>query len=119
MIDEIRLSCSAILRLLSRQKRAFRSYRRPKLQDRRWLGSPHRPMRPTWLCRVCAAPWPCQPARLLLGLEYRGDRAGLAVYMAGMLFDATADLLALNPNPGPGPVEMFERFISWTGPATR
>ncbi|MEH0930813.1 hypothetical protein [Micromonospora sp. CPCC 205558] len=58
------------------------------------------------------------PARLLLGMEYRGDRAGLAVYMAGMLFGATVDLLALNPNPGPGPAEMFERFISWNGPAT-
>lgn len=75
---------------------------------------PHRPMRPTWLCRVCAAPWPCQPARLLLGLEYRGDRIGLAIYMAGMLFDATGDLLALNPNPGPQPADLFARFISWT-----
>ncbi|WFE42286.1 hypothetical protein [Micromonospora sp. WMMD998] len=52
-------------------------------------------------------------------MEYRGDRAGLAVYMAGMLFDAIGDLLRLNPNPGPQPDEMFSRFISWTGPAVR
>ncbi|MCI4064307.1 hypothetical protein MRQ36_17565 [Micromonospora sp. R77] len=75
---------------------------------------PHVPIRPLWLCRVCAAPWPCQPARLLLLMEYRRDRPGLSVHLAGCLFDATADLLALNPNPGPSPAELFERFLAWT-----
>ncbi|MCM0677147.1 hypothetical protein NCC78_20990 [Micromonospora phytophila] len=75
---------------------------------------PHLPMRPLWLCRVCAAPWPCQPARLLLLMDYRRDRVGLSVYMAGILFDATADLMTLNPNPGPSPRELFDRFLAWT-----
>ncbi|MEH1164501.1 hypothetical protein V6V47_03845 [Micromonospora sp. CPCC 205539] len=75
---------------------------------------PHLPMRPLWLCRVCAAAWPCPPARLLLTMEYRRDRVALSVYMAGQLFDATADLITLNPNPAPTPVELFERFLAWT-----
>ncbi|WP_281934849.1 hypothetical protein [Micromonospora sp. AKA38] len=75
---------------------------------------PHLPSRPLWLCRVCAAPWPCQPARLLLLMEYRRDRVSLSIYMAGCLFDATADLLALTPNPGPDPAALFDRFLAWT-----
>ncbi|SCE97650.1 hypothetical protein GA0070216_103472 [Micromonospora matsumotoense] len=75
---------------------------------------PHVPMRPLWLCRVCAAPWPCQPARLLLTMDYRQDRVGLSVYMAGRLFDATGDLVTLNPNAVPPPAELFERFLAWT-----
>ncbi len=71
---------------------------------------PHVPMRPLWLCRVCAAPWPCQPARLLLLLDYRRDRVALSIHMAGCLFDATADLLRANPNPA----DLFDRFIGWT-----
>ncbi|MFC4021879.1 hypothetical protein ACFOW4_28610 [Micromonospora sp. GCM10011542] len=75
---------------------------------------PHLPMRPLWLCRVCAAPWPCQPARLLLGMEYRRDRVSLSVYMAGQLFDATADLIKLNPHPTTTPAELFDKFLAWT-----
>ncbi|MDW3847079.1 hypothetical protein NMK34_10750 [Micromonospora sp. BRA006-A] len=75
---------------------------------------PHVAIRPLWLCRVCAGPWPCQPARLLLLLEYRRDRVALSIYMAGCLFDAAADLLRLNPDPGPRPGELFHRFVAWT-----
>lgn len=71
-------------------------------------------MRPLWLCRVCAAPWPCQPARLALTRDYRQDRVGLSVYLAGRLFDATGDLVTLNPNAVPPPAELFERFPAWT-----
>ena len=71
-------------------------------------------IRPLWLCRVCAGPWPCQPARLLLLLEYRRDRVALSIYMASCLFDAAADLLRLNPDPGPRPDELFHRFVAWT-----
>ncbi|MBB5112802.1 hypothetical protein AB0K27_25890 [Micromonospora echinospora] len=30
------------------------------------------------------------------------------------LFDAAADLLRLNPDPGPRPDELFHRFVAWT-----
>ncbi len=76
-------------------------------------------MRPLWLCRVCAAAWPCPPARLLLTLEYRRDRVALSVYLASQLFDATADLIKLNPNPALTPVELFDRFLAWTAPRTQ
>ncbi|MBM0234370.1 hypothetical protein JNW91_22545 [Micromonospora sp. STR1_7] len=74
----------------------------------------HLPRRPSWLCRVCAAPWPCASARMLLRVEYRADRVALSVYMASQLFDATADLYRLNPHPGPDPAELFTRFLAWT-----
>ncbi|MEU7616342.1 hypothetical protein AB0B27_09630 [Micromonospora rifamycinica] len=76
--------------------------------------SDHVPMRPLWLCRVCAAPWPCQPARLMLTRDYRRDRIGLSVYLAGRLFDATGDLITLNPDAVPPPTELFDRFLAWT-----
>jgi hypothetical protein len=77
-------------------------------------------MRPLWRCRTCAAPWPCQPARLLLTREYRRDRVALSIYMASQLFEATADLVRLNPHPAPSPAELFDRFLAWTArPSTR
>ncbi|MCZ7438706.1 hypothetical protein O7598_20005 [Micromonospora sp. WMMC241] len=90
----------------------------PQIRPRRAV-RPHTPSRPLWLCRVCAAPWPCQPSRLLLLREYRHDRVGLSIYMAGCLFDATADLLTLNPNPGPSPKDLFDRFVAWTARESR
>jgi hypothetical protein len=44
---------------------------------------PHVPMRPLWRCRSCAAEWPCQPARLSLLVEYRGNRTALLLYLGG------------------------------------
>ncbi len=77
-------------------------------------------MRPLWRCRTCAAPWPCQPARLLLTREYRRDRVALSIYMSSQLFEATADLVRLNPHPAPSPAELFDRFLAWTArPSTR
>ncbi len=87
---------------------ASQGHRRPSARVR-----PHSPMRPLWLCRVCAAPWPCSPARLTLGREYAGDRLALSVYMTGRLHDAVADLYRLNPNPGPDLTELFDRFLGW------
>lgn len=92
----------------------------PGVPDRqRRAVRPHVPMRPRWLCRVCAAAWPCPPARLLLGMEYRRDRVGLSVYMAGCLFDATADLIEISPHAVPSPAELFDRFLAWTVPQRR
>lgn len=71
-------------------------------------------MRPLWRCRTCAAPWPCQPARLLLTREYRRDRVALSIYMASQLCEATADVVRLNPHPTPTPAELFDRFLAWT-----
>ncbi|MFE9919656.1 hypothetical protein ACFYPG_31330 [Micromonospora sp. NPDC005553] len=53
---------------------------------------------------------------MLLRAQYGNDRVGLSIYMAGQLFDATADLLRLNPEPEPDPQELFTRFLAWTAP---
>lgn len=57
---------------------------------------PHLPLRPLWLCRVCAAPWPCPVARLTLRQEYAHDRVGLSVY--------------------PEAAALFTRFLGWARP---
>ncbi|MFD2766612.1 hypothetical protein [Micromonospora eburnea] len=74
---------------------------------------PHLPLRPLWLCRVCAAPWPCAAARLALVTEYATDPVGLNVYLCGVLYEATADLHRLHPDDGPDPAVLFDRFLAW------
>lgn len=73
----------------------------------------HLPLRPLWLCRTCAAPWPCAPARLALVAEYAHDRVALSVYLCTVLHDAAADLYRLHPHDGPDPVALFARFLAW------
>jgi hypothetical protein len=71
-------------------------------------------MRPLWLCRACAAPWPCATARLALTSEYADDRVALCVYLAGQLHDAATDLHTLNPHDAPEPSQLFARFLGWS-----
>ncbi|NES16595.1 MULTISPECIES: flavin reductase [Micromonospora] len=72
---------------------------------------PHVAARPSWRCRVCGAAWPCSPARLALLGEYRENRAGLLIYLATLMQDATADLVDLNGRPTP--VGLADRFLNW------
>ena len=74
---------------------------------------PHLPRRPLWLCRVCAAPWPCVVARETLLAEYGDNRGGLSVHLCTALFNATRDLHALNPDGTPSPRDLYARFIGW------
>ncbi|MGN9813032.1 hypothetical protein ACTMSW_27225 [Micromonospora sp. BQ11] len=76
----------------------------------------HVAVRPVWLCRACAAPWPCQPAKLALRVEYAHDPVGLSVYLCALLHDAAVDWLRLRP-AAPDPAELFTRFVGWTRPA--
>ncbi|MFC8297750.1 hypothetical protein [Micromonospora orduensis] len=77
---------------------------------------PHLPLRPLWLCRVCAAPWPCPVARLTLRQEYAHDRIALSIYLCAVLHDAAADLYRLDPHDGPDPAALFARFLGWAAP---
>lgn len=74
----------------------------------------HLPIRPIWLCRVCAQPWPCGEARLRLSAEYMNDQVALSVYLASTLGEAADDLRKLNPEPGPDHALLFGRFLGWT-----
>ncbi|MDM4720498.1 hypothetical protein QTQ03_13260 [Micromonospora sp. WMMA1363] len=73
----------------------------------------HLPMRPLWLCRACAQPWPCAQARLLLIVEFDGKAVDLAIYLSSLYYEAAHDLFRLNPDDGPSPRELFERFVAW------
>ncbi len=80
------------------------------------MSRPHLPLRPLWLCRACAAPWPCAPARLALRHEYAEDRVALLVHLGGMLHDAAGELHTLNPHDGPAPRQLVHRFLGWALP---
>jgi hypothetical protein len=66
----------------------------------------HIAARPSWDCRACSKPWPCDPARE--GLASEMDRVSLAIYMWTNLEEAIGDM------PTGPPSELFERFIRWT-----
>ncbi|RKN39420.1 hypothetical protein D7223_29290 [Micromonospora endolithica] len=73
----------------------------------------HVAARPAWRCRVCAAPWPCQPAKLALRDEYPDDLVGLSVYLCVLLHEAASDWARVRTSP-PDPAELFRRFVGWT-----
>ncbi|GIJ26583.1 hypothetical protein Vqi01_17450 [Micromonospora qiuiae] len=78
----------------------------------------HLPLRPLWLCRACAAPWPCASARLTLLTDYRNDRITLSIYLAARLYDAVEDLYRLDPQNVPKPAALHDRFLGWAAPRT-
>ncbi|WP_245854817.1 hypothetical protein [Micromonospora wenchangensis] len=81
---------------------------------RRWpAGGRHVAARPAWRCRACAAPWPCQPAKLSLRREYAHDRPALAIYLCLLMHDAIADALRVGTGPV-DPAAYFTRFLAWT-----
>ncbi|MEO3780438.1 flavin reductase [Micromonospora sp. B11E3] len=71
---------------------------------------PHLPMRPLWRCRNCGAEWPCQPARLSLLSEYRGNRTSLLIYLSGLMVEARDQLAQLSSQHIP---DLTDRFITW------
>ncbi|MFF0181962.1 hypothetical protein ACFYPF_22975 [Micromonospora sp. NPDC005223] len=74
---------------------------------------PHLPLRPLWICKRCAHPWPCAEARLALLAEYANDQLALSVYLCGQLYDAAHELHRLNPHEAPSPQALFARFVGW------
>lgn len=66
----------------------------------------HDPARPSWDCRACGRPWPCDPAREQLAGA--NGRVELAVLMWNHLEEAARDM------PQTPASELFERFLRWT-----
>ena len=66
----------------------------------------HSAARPSWDCRVCDQPWPCDPAREALVAEM--GLVQLAVFMWSNLEEAAGDL------PTMPVAAAFDRFIAWT-----
>lgn len=79
----------------------------------------HSPLRPTWLCRACADPWPCVQTRADLLAEHGDDLTLLAVFMVSTMTEAVYDLYALNPDATPTPAELWDRFMQWLDIARR
>lgn len=74
----------------------------------------HLPMRPAWLCRVCAAQWPCPSARLGLRTEFHGHGVALAFYLAAAMRDAMDDTYRIGGRPDRA--AMHARFLGWLTP---
>ncbi|GAA2716303.1 flavin reductase [Micromonospora olivasterospora] len=74
----------------------------------------HLPTRPTWRCLACGIAWPCSPAKLRLLGEYRGNRAALGIYLAGLMIEAVEQLAELDP--AAPPADLTDRFLGWLRP---
>jgi hypothetical protein len=77
--------------------------------------APHLPLRPLWICRLDAQPWPCAQARLDLVDGFRDRTLSLTLYLAGQFVEALGDLNAIDPELGRPPDSrvLYERFIGW------
>jgi hypothetical protein len=69
----------------------------------------HTGARPSWNCRSCGTPWPCEAAKADLSAEYQVSPSALRIYLSALLFDALNDL-----HCEPSPRDLYERFLTWT-----
>ncbi|MFE0594080.1 flavin reductase [Micromonospora echinospora] len=72
----------------------------------------HVAARPSWRCRACGAPWPCQPAKLRLLRTYADDRLALMAWLGVTMAEAVRDL----PDDG---TDVIARFVRWARPPRR
>ncbi len=54
-------------------------------------GDLHVPLRPEWICRVCAQLWPCEPKRGRLLAQYQDHPDKLRIYLADQAAVAAYD----------------------------
>jgi hypothetical protein len=66
----------------------------------------HLPFQPSWDCRVCGQPWPCEPAQIVLVRTH--GQVELAVLMWDHLEEAARDM------PHAPASDLFDRFLRWT-----
>ena len=67
----------------------------------------HTADRPSWNCRACAKPWPCDPARQAMAAQFIGYPSVLRIYLAAQLADACDDI------PDVTAEELYDRFMAW------
>lgn len=68
----------------------------------------HLPERPSWDCRGCGLPWPCETARREAIDRYGVGTVGLGQWALEWLMEAAGEL------PQPHPRELWWRFVEWT-----
>ncbi|RFS44484.1 hypothetical protein D0Q02_22085 [Micromonospora craniellae] len=67
----------------------------------------HLPVRPTWVCLRCDAPWPCAISRTELVDEYGAARTCLTLYLGSYMLSAAEDMSWV-------PTESLRRrFLGW------
>jgi hypothetical protein len=66
----------------------------------------HTAERPSWDCRACEKPWPCDPAREQLAAEMEPTQLRIFMWLN---IEEAADQLTDMPAG-----EMFARFLAWT-----
>ncbi|RZU50118.1 hypothetical protein EV385_1883 [Krasilnikovia cinnamomea] len=71
------------------------------------MNDEHIEERPSWRCRSCGEPWPCDQAQANLAATL--SPTALRIHMWIRLEIAAQDM------PQGLPSEMFERFLRWTG----
>ncbi|MFG1917347.1 flavin reductase [Micromonospora sp. NPDC048898] len=71
----------------------------------------HKPLRPSWRCPNCGILWPCSAAKLRLLGEFRENRPGLLLHLAGVQKEAEVDLSQLNPDATLP--DLAPRFVGW------
>ncbi|WP_420116483.1 flavin reductase [Micromonospora sp.] len=76
-------------------------------------GLDHRPLRPIWLCRLDANPWPCGEAKLALRAAFADDRSALLTLMSTLQREAENHLTQLD---GGRSNNLTDRFLSWAQP---
>ncbi|GAA0481246.1 hypothetical protein Aca07nite_88560 [Actinoplanes capillaceus] len=67
----------------------------------------HLAVRPGGACRVCGAPWPCEPQRITLAREYRHARTSLLVYLALHMIEA------MEHTPATEAGHLYGRYLGW------
>ena len=76
----------------------------------------HVPIKPLWICRVDAQPWPCADARLILTEAYRRNPVEVGTYLGASLHEMVADLYRLNPATAPDAAALYVRLLGWLPP---
>ncbi|MEV4626101.1 hypothetical protein AB0J90_07410 [Micromonospora sp. NPDC049523] len=76
----------------------------------------HTPLRPLWICRVDAHPWPCADVRLnLLAGYYPARRIELYLYLGAQFVTALAELdtIVVDAGERPDPQTLHSRILGW------
>ncbi|MBM7083246.1 flavin reductase [Micromonospora sp. WMMD734] len=76
-------------------------------------GLAHRPLRPIWLCRLDANPWPCGEAKLALLTVFADDRPALLALLSTLQREAEDHLTQLDSGRSNN---LTDRFLSWAQP---
>jgi hypothetical protein len=69
----------------------------------------HMEMRPSWDCRVCGAPWPCDPVKVALSEEYRCFPSLLILFLMSAYQEAQENLGYLDGQPA----DLLNRIAGW------